>query len=135
VWNGTNGKIETSYDGFNGKSDWIVASGLTETTGTCTGENPGDLPAYFTLSKNGQTAENSTFKVGDLIITTKQVAYNLEWDSKTGIVSGIYTNGKTSTRKPIRYEGNSLGTIPVGGLNQRELNLNGATLKYHYWYY
>ena len=134
-WSGANGKKATSYNSFSGKNDWIGASGLTKDTGTCTGENPGDLPTHFVLSKTGQIAENSTFKVGDLVVTTKQATYNLKWDSKTGMVSGTLTNEATSTRKPIRYEGDSLGIIPVGGLNQRDLTLNGATLNYHYWYY
>jgi hypothetical protein len=43
--------------------------------------------------------------------------------------------GTSNKQVPIAYSGNSLGAIPVGGLDSDKINLNGATLKYHYWYY
>jgi hypothetical protein len=55
----------------------------------------------------------------------------LIWDSKTGLVSGVGNDGK---RKPIPFEGNSCGAIPVGGANDVTISGN-AELKYHYWYY
>jgi hypothetical protein len=38
-------------------------------------------------------------------------------------------------RAAISYTGNSLGTIPVGGISSDNISINGGTLTYHYWYY
>ena len=128
-----NGKDLDSYTGFYNKSLWANASGLTATTGTCTGENPGDLPAHFVLTKSGSVAANTKFEVGSVNITIPTACYNLEWDSKTGMVVAASTSG--GDKIPIDFSGNSCGAIPVGGLTSSRLKLNGGTLKYHYWYY
>jgi hypothetical protein len=62
---------------------------------------------------------------------------SIEWDSKTGIVSALVkpTPNSEEVRRPIYYSGWSLGTIPVGGISDYEIQLNGGTLEYHYWYY
>jgi hypothetical protein len=108
---------------------WAEASGLTSTTGTCTGENPGDLPAPFFFSKTGATNANTTFKVGNLQITTSTAVIDLQWNSKTGLVTGLVGG----VRKAVPYTGNAFGDIPVGGTST--LQLNGGTLDYDYWYY
>ena len=129
------GTLLDSYDSWNypTKEQWKLASGLMERT-SHEGKNPGDVPAHFVLTKNGEfttSRDNSTFKVGELSISLKIgiKIKNLIWDSKTGIVSQEYNEIRT----PISYTGNSLGGIPVGGTDI--LELNGGTLNYHYWYY
>ena len=129
-----NGKDLDSYTLFTNKSLWSSASELTSSTGTCTGENPGDLPTPFILSKSGTTNANTTFTITDkLYIKTLTTVYGLKWDSKTGIVSGLSSAAaEESTRAPVLVEGNTVGGIPVGGCQPA---INGATLTYHYWYY
>lgn len=134
VGTGTNnGKNLNSYldTDFVNKSQWAGASGLTSSTGTCTGENPGDLPAPFKLTKTSLVYAGNKFQVGDLQITIETSCYNLEWDSKTGLVLGSKTS--SGEKIPINFTGESCGGIPVGGTNK--LALNGGTLSYHYWYY
>lgn len=128
-----NGSNYNSYVDFNNKSQWHEASGLTDSTGTCTGENPGDLPTPFVLTKSGNIPAQTTFRVGDLSITTKQSCYDLEWNSKTGLVSAATVSG--GLKKPIDFIGNSCGAIPVGGLSLDKLVLAGSSLSYNYWYY
>lgn len=141
------GKNISSYSGFRNVKEWQVASGLTKDK-ACQGENYGELPTYFIMTAPEViTSEvpELTFKIGELSITThaKSSEVNsegktiythhsgIQWDSKTGIVSAMF-DGK---RKLITYSGESLGTIPVGGIPKKDISINGATLKYHYWYY
>ena len=70
--------------------------------------------------------------MGDVEITIPTACYDLEWNSKSGIVKAASSSG--GDKFLIRYTGNSCGTIPVGGVGNN-LQLNDATLKYHYWYY
>jgi hypothetical protein len=100
---------------------------------TCTGENPGDLPAHFVLTKSGSVAANTKFEIGSVNITIPTACHDLEWNSKTGMVIAASASG--GDKIPINFSGNSCGTIPVGGLTSSKLKLNGGTLKYHYWYY
>lgn len=133
------GKIASSYNSFRNKNQWIASSSLTNTTGACTGENPGDIPAPFILTHPGEigAGASKTFIVGDCSITVggtgQSKLSNIVWDSKTGMVSAKI--GDDTVAKPIAYSGNSLGAIPVDGLGSDKIQLNGATLKYHYWYY
>ena len=99
-------------------------------------ENEGDIPAHFVLSCEGAvTSENETMeiKVGDLSIKIGE-AYDLKWDSRTGIVSAKFSIDGNQVEKAIEYEGNSLGGIPVGGSNVCKIP-DGATLTYYQWYY
>jgi hypothetical protein len=99
------------------------------------GDNYGDIPAPFVVTY-ASDSKGKTYKISnDLFITipNSSAVYNLIWDSKTGMVSGKATSSTTSTRKAIPYTGDSLGAIPVG--KTTTIALNGATLKYHYWYY
>ena len=140
-----NGRLLNSYNEFYDKTQWgnvLLASGTPSQ-----GENAGELPAYFVFSKSDDTNKNTVIAVGDLIITLKQDVHNLQWDSKTGIVSGTSSESSTSTRKPVAHIGNTLGSIPVGGVKGkwgvRTIDENGAyqysitncSLNYHYWYY
>jgi hypothetical protein len=115
------GKKYDSYANFINKTQWQAASGLTSSTGTCTGENPGDLPAPFVLTKTGFVSSQTRFVVGDLSITVKDNCYDLEWDSKTGLVSAAATNG--GIKKPINFTGQSCGAIPTDGLTSSQLAL------------
>ena len=132
-----NGKDFDSYSEFENRWQWQAASGLTSRVELCHGENPGDIPATFTLTCQDSTTldANTTFKVGEFSITTQVATKGFQWDSKTGIVSALVTNNGITKRQPIPYTGNSLGTIPVGGLDDSEIVLDYGTLKYHYWYY
>lgn len=132
---GMNGKILTSYGMFRNKDHWAFASGLINYNETCQGENPGDLPAPFVLTKEGITNKNTFFRVGALNIKVLEDINNLQWDSKTGIVSGTVTPDRDSKRVVIAIEGESIGGIPIGGLSEEQLVLNGSELNYHYWYY
>lgn len=132
------GRLASSYVSFTNKDQWISTSGLSfDESQTGLGENPGDIPATFTLTCQDSTTldANTTFKVGEFSITTQVATKGFQWDSKTGIVSALVTNNGITKRQPIPYTGNSLGTIPVDGIAATELSLNGCTLKYHYWYY
>lgn len=134
VYDRRNGKLLDNYSAFGNKSEWEFASGMRESGSVCTGENPGELPTYFVLSYNNAIGSEMEFKVGELSIKvdgTDNPIHNLQWDSKTGIVSVLVDN----KRVPIYYTGDSLGTIPVGGLPSEDININDATLNYHYWYY
>ena len=131
------GRILSSYndDIFTNKSQWAAASGLLDTNEdediVC--KNKGDLPAHFVLTTSGAVSANTTFKVGAAEITIPTACYDLEWNSKSGIVKAATSSG--GAKALIRFTGNSCGTIPVGGIGSNNLQLNGATLKYHYWYY
>ena len=128
-----NGKNLNGYTDFSNKNLWSGASGLTSSTGTCTGENPGDLPAPFVLTKASVSA-NTTLTVGDYSITIPDACTDLTWDSKTGVVSAKIGSNNAG---PINFTGTSCCTIPVGGLTSTQIAAlpSGATLKYHYWYY
>jgi hypothetical protein len=125
IYANKNRKVLDSYNDFANESDWSIASGLTTTTGTCTGENPGDLPAPFTLSYDGDINYKVKFTVGYLSIeidaaeyeagnsTKVGPQYNLfKWDSKTGIVSAVVNNGSTPVVIPCA--GEPCGALPVG---------------------
>jgi hypothetical protein len=132
------------------KNQWSLASGLTDNF--TAGSNSGDIPAPFVLKAPTYIYESSleelTFVVGDLTIkvpakTTTTTPggtayihhYNIEWDSKTGIVSATVEPNQNSKRIPVLYTGDSLGAIPVDGLTEQEIDIYGATLDYDYWYY
>ena len=134
------GRHDSSYSKFKNKSYWRPRDNLSISATTCKGENPGDIEAPFILTdENGINSEQSkTYKITeDLQITVggagQSAMSNIIWDSKTGMVSAKI--GTSEKNVPISYTGNSLGGIPVGGLDSDKLKLNGATLKYHYWYY
>ena len=151
-----NGKNLNSYSSFTNKLMWAGASGLTSSTGTCTGENPGDLPAPFTLSYDGDINHKVKFTVGDLSIEIEAAEYEannstkvgpqynlFKWDSKTGIVSAVVNNGSTPVVIPCA--GEPCGALPVGNNAVTVQKWQGGqwvtdssitpTLKYHYWYY
>lgn len=129
----SDGRNAGTYSPFTNSQEFIPASGLTNEP-TCQGENPGDLPAPFILSKSGTTNANTTFTITDKVyIKTLTTVYDLKWDSKMGIVSGLSSaSAEESTRAPVPVEGNTVGGIPVGGCQPE---INGATLTYRYWYY
>ena len=148
-----NGKLWSKYNAFQNKNQWGLSSGLAiESNGsitdafttTCNGENPGDLPAPFIFKHNNGIRDlvvnantSKTFKVGDLEITVggtgSKSLTGVTWDSKTGMVSAKVDGASDYT--PIPYTGTPTGGIPVGGITSSQLNLQGGTLTYHYWYY
>lgn len=128
----TDRKNALAYCFFTNADQFLPASGLSNDPQD--GENPGDIPAPFILSKD-EVEKDTEFKVGELSIKLLVDTYNLKWDSKTGIVSGTATSDPKSKRSAIPIEGNALGGIPVGGLTASEMTLHEATLEYDYWYY
>ena len=52
----------------------------------------------------------------------------MEWDSKTGLVTGE----ENTERVPVAYTGKSYGTLAVG---ENYLDLKGGTIDYQFWYY
>jgi hypothetical protein len=79
----------------------------------------GDKPTYFKLKlypyKSDLTQNNAIIpvdteiKVGDNKIVIKEACTNIEWDSKTGMVTGLVN----SVRRPIYYVGQGMCTIPL----------------------
>ena len=95
------------------------------------GNNGGDISAPFKVILSRTVAAETTFKVGNCEITTKQACSNLEWDSKTGLVLGKI--GSIEDKIPIAYTGTSYGTLAVGA-NTIDIP-SDATLDYQFWYY
>lgn len=135
---------------YDNVGQWSAASGLGEHVD---GDNVGDLPAPF-IFKAPESIVNCTqpqiqLVVGNISITIPAIptteenptsySYynNIEWDSGNGVVSALIDN----VRSPIHYTGNSLGAIPVGGVNDWGLKIgdnidnSNCELNYHYWYY
>lgn len=122
-----------TYNKYPTKHEWYLPTGLYPHTAPL-GENFGELPSPFKVTKNGLVSKNSVFKVGDTTITTTEDCYDFEWDSQTGLVTGKKTtNGE---KKLISYLGLPVGTIPVTGLDlSADVSINGGSLSYDYWYY
>jgi hypothetical protein len=111
------GKNSNSYNNFKNQCEWKVASGLYATnSGQCKGENLGDLPAPFELIVPDDITikKNRYVKVGNLTIQLEEKVTGLQWNSKTGIVSGIVG---ASARRPILVTGNTVGGIPTSTIN------------------
>jgi hypothetical protein len=101
------------------------------------GKNYGDIPAHFKVIQETIGSGEHVFKVSENEITVtipSGVSYsNFEWDSRTGIVSGLNGDKKLTL---LPYTGNPCGTIPVTTSDtQHNINIGGAKLLYHYWYY
>ena len=132
------GQIRSSYGGetgFNNYAEWadMIANFPTSAAGVCIGENPGDLPAPFTV-EYANLAAPITLTVGTASITVLENCNSFKWDSKTGLVTGIVNT--TEGRRAIKYTGNPVGAIPVNGLSPSDIRLPvSSTLKYNYWYY
>lgn len=112
---------------FTNKREWAPECGLFSTPKN--GENYGDLPANFVFTKT-QVAANTTILIGGIgEITILEECNNLEWDSRTGLVTGEIDE----SRRPVAYSGNSLIEIPVG---ENAISVSDdETLTYNYWYY
>lgn len=139
---GTDGKNQEAYAPFRNKNAWLEASGLQEGFDSGNGENYGTAPAPFVFSVDGSTSAKTTYRVGDLSIYVPNACYNLEWNSKTGLVIAASTvNG---TKLPIYFTGKSCGNIPttesLEKISYGRVESNGeitqmGTLEYEYWYY
>lgn len=135
------GKVLNSYDGFANVNGWAAASGLkrlnnpnstTELQGAiCVGENPGDVPAHFTVTTTSTVGAGTTLQVGDAKIKILKQCNGLTWDSKTGMVSTLSSGVATA----IDFIGDSCGTIPAGVQTVIKQLPANAKLTYHYWYY
>ena len=145
------GREISNYNNSN-ISEWVASSGIGSYE---IGQNRGDLPAPF-IVESVEVKANDKFRVGELEIIIKEDCTNLKWDSKTGLVVGKINEAT----RPIRYEGTSYGTIPVGGISKinisyesnnilinanKEKYIDGIkqqenanlpfSIKYSYWYY
>jgi hypothetical protein len=111
------GKISSSYAKFGNSNEWLLTSGLINTF--TPGDNNGDLPAPFILKQDGYIPAGTIFTVGEAEITTTSDCYNLEWDSKTGLViaGNSVTVVNKKDKKPISVLGYTCATIPVGGVS------------------
>ena len=127
------GKAADSYNVYKNYNEFIIASNLTDNPQI--GDNPGDIPAPFILTKSGTIAKDTEFKVGENSIKILAQTYNLKWDSKTGMVSGTTQAHSTSKRVAIPTTGKTLGEIPIGGIKPGDISINSAILEYDYWYY
>lgn len=142
-WN--NGMDFSSYSPFSNRNQWKDASGFSylDYLYHKLGNNVGELPAPFVLTVPGQLGNNTspslTITVGKCSITIpaesttgsgdalKYIHYkDLTWDSKTGIVSACRNQDASATPKPIPYSGNSLGTIPVGGIDESTITIKSG---------
>lgn len=116
------------------KHEWAEASGLPVWSYD-RNNNIGDVPAQFILTTSSVVPKGSKFKVGTLEIETSQDCEKLNWDGKTGLVTGL-VDGK---RVAIPFLGNSCGMIPVGQVSYSGTAPNGTAisvvLDYDYWYY
>ena len=108
---GFDGRSLNNYTNEN-KSQWSSASKLAEIHSI--GMNKGDLPTPFIVTKTGSTQKGETFAIGDCKITIQENCSSLQWDSKTGLVTGLVETATKS--RPIKYIGKSYGTIPVEGI-------------------
>ena len=112
---------------FPNKREWAFESGLLWTPKQ--GENYGDLPTSFIYTQPSATKGAKITLEGIGSITILEECKNLEWDSRTGLVTGKIGE----SRRPVAYSGNSLIEIPVG---ENAINVpDGGTLTYNYWYY
>ena len=120
VWSDTfksttaDGRLASSYNEavYTSKSQWLGASGLSDSTT----KNVGEVDAPF-VAKN---ASGTVSVCGNSIV----IDGSGNWDSTLGVV----TNGNT----PVPYTGNAFVKIPAGA----NANKSGAgTLDYEYWYY
>ena len=114
----SNGLLLSSYNQFGNKNQWAGVSGLTDTF--TLGDNNGDLPAPFILKQDGYIPAGTKFTVDKAEITTTSDCYNLEWDSKTGLVIAGDTIDVTDykQKKPIDVIGDTCAAIPVGGVDE-----------------
>lgn len=117
---------EYLVDAYPTKSQWQATSKLSDAPKD--GDNPGDIPAPFTVTATAAT-EGAEFTIGDQTITLQEACRNLVWDSRSGLVTGTVDG----VERPIRYTGNGCMAIPVDGA---AISLPAtATITYHYWYY
>ncbi len=128
------GKSALAYQAFpqyNNNYLHILANAHTDTTN---GRNCGDLPTSI-IYTNSHLNANTNIKIHGLNITVPYEVWDLEWDSKSGIVKAK----KTATalkQELIPVTGRPYGTIPAGSTyDAREVYTGGGTFKYHYWYY
>ena len=131
------GKDLNAYQPFKNRFQWEGTSGLVADGSKCQGENPGDVPTPFILDmgQGAEVADGDWYEVGEVKLYIDEDAKSLVWDSKTGIVQGLRRPFKDGEIVLIKTHGNSVGTIPVGGLTENQINTDGGTLAYHYWYY
>jgi hypothetical protein len=106
--------------------------------------------------KNGRVNDykiepNTIIKVGPNSIKVLEECVNLEWNSRTGIVTAQRINDKGTPveRTPIFYEGNSICTLPIKTdvpdkdyiLPKRQFPVGSdviiyyTELEYQFWYY
>ena len=105
------GRLISSYEGFNNIEGWKDASALNNSTTVV----KGDLPATFVLNLPGEHESEEEIKVGNHKIILKEDCTDLSWNSKNGIVSGKVSNGKGGTfERAVRVDGNSLVSIETG---------------------
>lgn len=130
------GRLESSYDNYDNKTEWIDASGITDNL-----NNPGDLPTDFIIQGSINEGINQNDKI--IIITDDNTwsgtitfnesiegQTNIYWNSKTGIVK--------LGNKIARVTGNTLLKLPITDeVFKVKFNETDITnlLQYQYLYY
>ena len=155
-------KLSLVDDNYSGKSFRCYANTPTkkEWVGSCPFDvaeselkskslpNIGDISAPFILRREYTEIHrvipiNGIYKVGNLSITISGQSrrYGLEWNSKNGMVCAFDDKGN---KIPIAFEGESLGGIPVGGVQAEDWHYGQSedsghkddlTVEYDYWFY
>ena len=120
------------------KLDWMFTSGLLKHTKD--GDNYGDIPAPFIVNCQliGTSVDSTTtWTVGNLTVVIKGQWYDVQWDSKTGLITGkLKKEDEEKNRVAIPYIGTSYGALPVSDNTVNIVNISeNATLTYNYWYY
>jgi hypothetical protein len=66
------------------------------------------MPSPFIFKEGNNPvifSKNSILKIGELQIKLLEVCTNLNWDSRTGLVTGDVTANASTKNRPIKYTG------------------------------
>lgn len=146
------GKYKEYYEDCNNIDQWISSSGIysyAQSYNKIGYINQGDKPAHFILEIDGLitmsdhllkpmfNGETEYYYLERWNIYILENCMNLKWDSRTGIITGEINENGQIIRRPIKYEGNAIQSIPVTtNMDQIPSNANPLLMEYtySYWY-
>ena len=143
---GVDGKYFQYYDInlYSTRNQWREVSGLIDLDETFElGINRGEKPSPFIAKLSGSVAANTIIKVANNKITIQEACSNVEWNSKTGLVTGEVN----SVRRGVRFSGQSICELPLAdevpekaeGETLEYIDTTGTkanlTVEYQFWYY
>lgn len=143
---GVDGRYFQYYDInlYSTRSQWKKASGLIDLNEEFElGINRGEKPSPFIAKLSGSVVANTIIKVADNKITIQEACSNVEWNSKTGLVTGEVN----SVRRGVRFSGQSICELPLAkeipdkaeGETLEYIDTTGTkanlTVDYQFWYY